>query len=178
VREGTVRCFGLDPWADPVHARRKVGWMSDDMPIWVMSIGDLLTALAGFYPSWDPALATELCARLELDPKRMTHRLSKGEHTRIRLVITLAFRPELVLLDEPATGLDVPARRALLDLVLGVVRDGTRTVVLSPHQVDDVERVADRVILLETGRIVGDGTAAEVAGEWRSLEERLAARPA
>ena len=91
------------------------------------------------------------------------------------MVVTLAFRPEIVLLDEPATGLDVPARRALLDLVLGVVRDGTRTVILSSHQIDDVERIADRVLLLEWGRLVADGTAAEVAAGAPNLEERLAA---
>lgn len=172
---GTVRTFGLDPWGDPVAARRRVGWMSDDMPIWAMRIDQLLATLAGFYPRWDTALAADLLRRLELDPTRHVTRLSKGENTRVRLVITLAFQPDLVLLDEPATGLDVPARRALLELVLGVVRDGTRTVVISSHQVDDVERIADRVLLIEGGRITADGTAVEVAGSAPNLEERLAA---
>jgi ABC-2 type transport system ATP-binding protein len=172
---GAVRVLGLDPWRQGAEVRARAGWMSDDMPLWAMRIDDLLASLAGFYRTWDPALAAELCARLELDPKRGVGSLSKGEQTRIRLVVTLAFRPEIVLLDEPATGLDVPARRALLDLVLGVVRDGTRTVILSSHQIDDVERIADRVLLLEWGRLVADGTAAEVAAGAPNLEERLAA---
>jgi ABC-2 type transport system ATP-binding protein len=172
---GTVRTFGLDPWKQPVEARRRVGWMSDDMPVWAMRIDQLLGTLRGFYPSWDDALAAELLRRLELDPRRPVTQLSKGEHTRLRIVLTLAFQPELVLLDEPATGLDVPSRRALLDLVLGVVRDGRRTVVISSHQVDDVERIADRVLLIEGGKITADGTAAEVAGAAPNLEERLAA---
>jgi len=174
---GTVRVLGLDPWRQGAEVRSRTGWMSDDMPLWAMRIDDLLASLAGFYRTWDPDLAAELCRRLELDPKRGVGSLSKGEQTRIRLVVTLAFRPELVLLDEPATGLDVPARRALLDLVLGVVRDGTRTVILSSHQIDDVERIADRVLLLEGGRLVADGTAAEVAAGAPNLEERLAASP-
>lgn len=171
---GTVRTFGLDPWKDPVNARRRVGWMADDTPIWAMRIGQLLTTLSGFYPSWDAALARTLLERFELDPDRSVVKLSKGESTRVRLVMTLAFRPELVLLDEPATGLDVPSRRALLDVVLGVVQNGARTVVISSHQVDDVERVADRVLLIEGGKVVADGSAAEVAGAAPNLTERLA----
>lgn len=172
---GTVRVFGLDPWKDGDRVRLRTGWMSDDMPIWALRIDELLRALRGFYPTWDDALVSSLLDRLELDPRRRVQTLSKGEHTRIRLLITLAFKPDLVLLDEPATGLDVPARRALLELILGVVRDGTRTVVISSHQVDDIERIADRVLLIERGRITADGTASEVAGSSPNLEERLAA---
>lgn len=172
---GAVRVFGMDPWTEGPGVRLRTGWMSDDMPIWAMRIDRLLATLKGFYPTWDDALVAGLLDKLELDPKRRVTTLSKGEHTRIRLVITLAFRPELVLLDEPATGLDVPARRALLELILGVVRDGTRTVVISSHQVDDIERIADRVLLIDRGRITGDGTAREVAGDAPNLEERLAA---
>lgn len=154
--------------------RRRVGWMSDDMPIWAMRIDQLCAAVGGFYTSWDPDIVTMLLDRLELDPDRHVATLSKGEHTRIRILLTLAFRPDLVLLDEPATGLDVPARRALFALILGVVRDGARAVLVSSHQIDDVERIADRILLIEGGRITADGTAAEVAGGAPNLEERLA----
>lgn len=171
---GNVRVFGMDPWTNGAKVRLRTAWMSDDMPIWALRIDHLLATLKGFYPTWDDALVATLLDKLELDPKRRVTNLSKGEHTRIRLVITLAFKPDLVLLDEPATGLDVPARRALLELILGVVRDGTRTVVISSHQVDDIERIADRVLLIDKGRITGDGTAREVAGEAPNLEERLA----
>lgn len=173
---GDVRVFGMDPWRDGHRVRLRAGWMSDDMPIWALRIDELLRTLKPFYPTWDDALAASLVERLELDPTRRVQTLSKGEHTRVRLLITLAFRPELVLLDEPATGLDVPARRALLELILGVVNDGSRTVLISSHQVDDVERIADRVLLIEGGRITADGSAREVAGSAPNLEERLAAR--
>ena len=171
---GEVRTLGVDPWRDPVTARRRLGYMTDDLPIWALPLGLLCETLAAFYPTWDPALAAELIRRLELDPKRQVAGLSKGEATRARLVLTLAYRPALVLLDEPATGLDVPSRRALLELVLGVVSDPARTVVIASHQVADLERVADRVLLLEQGRITADGTIAEVAGRAPNLEERLA----
>ncbi|MBA2320391.1 MAG: ABC transporter ATP-binding protein, partial [Deltaproteobacteria bacterium] len=171
---GEVRVFGLDPVRDPVGARRRVGWMTDDMAVWNLPIDQHLRLLAPFYPTWDADLAASLLDRFELGAHRQIGALSKGEQTRARLVMTLAWRPELVLLAEPATGLDVPARRALLGTVLDVVRDGTRTVLISSHQVDDVERICDRVLLLERGLLAGDGTPAEVAGPGRTLEERLA----
>ncbi len=171
---GTVRVFGLDPWTQGEKVRLRTGWMSDDMPIWALQIDQLLATLRGFYPTWDDGLVASLADRLELDPTRHVSTLSKGEHTRLRLLLTLAFKPDLLLLDEPATGLDVPSRRALLELILGVVRDGTRTVLVSSHQVDDVERIADRILLIESGRITADGTAAHVAGSAPNLEERLA----
>lgn len=171
---GQVRVFGLDPWTQGERVRQCTGWMSDDMPIWSLPIEQLLRALRPYYPTWDDALVRSLLTKLELDPGRHVSQLSKGEHTRVRLLITLAFRPRLLLLDEPATGLDVPARRALLELILGVVNDGQRTVVVSSHQVDDVERIADRVLLIEGGRITADGTASQVAGAAPNLEERLA----
>ena len=171
---GPARVCGIAPLEDPVAARHSVAWMSDDMPVFAMRIGDHLNAVAPFWPTWDAALAGELLQRFELDPRKQTARLSKGEHTRFRLVLALSWRPRLVLLDEPATGLDVPSRRQMLAEVMGVVRDPDRSVIISSHQTADVERVADRVLLIERGRIVADGSPQDVAGAGRTLEERLA----
>jgi ABC-2 type transport system ATP-binding protein len=171
---GTARVFGLDPIEDLVAARHQVAWMSDDMPVFAMRIADHLNAVAPFWPTWDAGLAAELLRRFELDPRMLTAQLSKGEHTRFRLVLALCWRPKLVLLDEPATGLDVPSRRQMLAEVMGVVRDPERSVIISSHQAADIERIADRVLLIERGRIVADGAPHDVAGAGRTLEERLA----
>jgi ABC-2 type transport system ATP-binding protein len=171
---GTARVFGLDPIGDLVAARHRVAWMSDDMPVFAMRIADHLNAVAPFWPTWDAVLAGDLLQRFELDPRKSTAQLSKGEHTRFRLVLALAWRPSLLLLDEPATGLDIPSRREMLAQVMGVVRDPERSVIISSHQAADIERVADRVLLIDRGRIVADGTPQEVAGAGRTLEERLA----
>jgi ABC-2 type transport system ATP-binding protein len=174
---GTARVFGLDPIEDVVAARQRVAWMSDDMPVFAMRIADHLNAVAPFWPTWDATLAGQLLQRFELDPRKQTGVLSKGEHTRFRLVLALSWRPRLVLLDEPATGLDVPSRRQMLAEVMDVVRDPERSVIISSHQAADIERIADRVLVIERGRIVADGPPHEVAGEGRTLEERLAGGP-
>jgi len=171
---GTVRVLGLDPIDDLVAVRQRTALMTDDMPIFSMRAGTLLRSLAPFYPTWDGALAADLLRRFEIDPRHAVGEMSKGEGTRIRLVVSLAFRPAVLLLDEPATGLDVPSRRRMLGEVLEVVKDPQRTVVISSHQVHDIERIADRIVLLDHGRILADGTPAQVCGEGRTLEDVLA----
>ncbi len=171
---GTVRVFGVDPARDPVAARRRLALMTDQQPVPALRVDVLLRAVSRFYPTWDAALTARLLERFGLDVTRRADELSKGEGTRLRLVLALAWRPDVVLLDEPGTGLDVRQRRSMLAEVLAVVRDPARTVLFSTHQVDDVERVADRVVILDGGRIAADGPTDAITGEGRTLEEILA----
>ncbi len=85
----------------------------------------------------------------------------------------MAFRPRVLLLDEPAAGLDLAGRRTLLDSVLEVVRDPERSVVISSHLLADVERISDRLLVLDRGRVVREGSTDDLVGEDRTLEEAL-----
>jgi len=172
---GTVRVLGHDPWRDPVAVRSATGLMSDDMPLLDLRVGELMWLLSGYYPTWDEALVGELLSRFQLDPGTRAQELSRGQGTRLRLVTAMAFRPRLLLLDEPAAGLDLAGRRALLRSVLEVVRDPGRTVVVSSHLLADVERIADRLLVLDHGRVVRDGPADELIGDDRTLEEAIEA---
>ncbi|MEJ2367397.1 MAG: ABC transporter ATP-binding protein [Acidobacteriota bacterium] len=170
-----VQVFGLNPWRDPARVRSSLGFMSDDMPLLDLRIGGLLNTLSGYYKTWDPALVEDLLERFKLDPREKVYRLSKGQGTRIRLITAMAFRPKVLLLDEPATGLDVAGRRSLLESVLDVVRDPSRSVVVSSHMLADVERIADRLLVLNRGSVVKEGATDELIGESRTLEEALVA---
>jgi ABC-2 type transport system ATP-binding protein len=172
VDEGRVAVFGRDPWRDAT-VREELGFMSDDMPLFTLRVGALLRMLSGYYPTWDAALVEELLARFKLDPRAKVHRLSKGQGTRLRLITALAFRPRVLLLDEPATGLDVAGRRSLLESVLDVVCDPDRSVVVSSHMLGDVQRVADRLLVLSDGAVIREGPTDRVIGARRSLEEAL-----
>ena len=141
--------------------------------IFDMKIGKLLRFLSGYYPTWDPDLVNDLVAKFALDPAARSDRLSKGEGTRLRLVMAMAFKPQLLLLDEPATGLDLKGRRALLEEVLGIVRDPERTVVVSSHDLADLERIADRLVVFHKGRVVREGNTCDLLGDDRTLEEAL-----
>lgn len=172
---GSVRVFGYDPIENPVEVRSRLGFMSDDMPVFDLRIGTLLKLLSGYYPTWDDSLVGTLLDRFKLDEKRKVRDLSKGEGTRIRLITAVAFRPDLLVLDEPATGLDIGGRRALLETVLDVARDDDRSVIISSHQLVDVERIADRLLVINEGRIVHEGPTDTLVGEDRTLEEALMA---
>jgi len=156
-----------------VPVRSSLGFMSDDMPLFAMRIGPLLRMLSGYYSTWDQDLVEELLERFKIDPTQKVARLSKGQGTRIRLITAMAFRPRLLLLDEPASGLDLAGRHTLLKSVLDVVRDPARSVIISSHLLQDVERIADRLLVLNKGQVVREGATDDLVGEGRTLEEAL-----
>ncbi len=173
VDAGQIEVFGRDPWAHPTFVRSSLGFMSDDLPVFDMRIGALLQVVSGYYPTWDTRLVDRLLAQFDLDPTQKAQKLSKGQGTRLRILLALAFQPQLLVLDEPASGLDLAGRRTLLRSVLDVVRDPTRSVLVSSHMLLDVQRIADRLLVLNKGQVVRQGATDALVGEERTLEEAL-----
>ena len=155
AKAGGVRVFGLDPVRDPVGVLGRIGYLSEtrDLPEW-MRIGQLMRYSRPFYPNWNQAYAEELRETFELDSLQKIKTLSKGQRARTALLIALAHRPDLLLLDEPSTGLDPIVRRDILSAIIRTVADEGRTVLLSSHLVDEVERVADSVAIIHHSQIV------------------------
>ena len=171
--EGTVRVMGRDPRVDPAYVRSRAGFMSDDRPLFDLSVARLLRTLSGYYATWDEDLVGQLLARFRIDPRLRVRDLSKGQGTSLRAVTALAFRPRLLVLDEPGTGLDLGARRTMLESILGVARDPERSVVVSSHQLADVERIADVLLVLREGRVVAQGPTDTIVQDGQSLEDTL-----
>lgn len=123
----------------------------------------MLRHIAALYP--DPRDPEELLNAMGIDPGTRTplRRLSGGEQRRVAAAAALVGRPRLVFLDEPTTGLDAVARRGFHDLIRGYVNEGL-SVVLTTHLMDDVERLADRVIVVAGGRVVAEGTVDDLTG--------------
>ncbi|MEO0605882.1 MAG: ABC transporter ATP-binding protein [Myxococcota bacterium] len=170
---GELRVHGADPWTDAQTVRLGTGYMTDDLELWNLRIDKLLRRVSAYYATWDAALVEQLMERFGLDPRARPYALSKGQATRLRLVLAMAHRPRLLLLDEPATGLDVAGRRGLLQSVLEVVRDPECSVVVSSHQLVDLERVVDHLLVLHEGRVVQQGPIDRLVGDERSLEEAM-----
>jgi ABC-2 type transport system ATP-binding protein len=176
ANSGTARVLGLDPAKRGPDVRRLVGYVPDrlELPKW-MSTGDHFRFLEPFYPTWDRALESELSGRLQLDPKAKFGTLSKGQRAKHALVAALAHRPELLLLDEPFSGLDPVVRHEVLTAVMGHLRDEGRTVVVVSHSMNDVERIADRLVMLEDGRVRLDAPLEDVQRRTRRVAVSLVA---
>jgi ABC-2 type transport system ATP-binding protein len=151
---GTVRLFGLDPVAEPVSVLRRIGYLSEepDLPAW-MRVGELLRYMQAFYPRWDPAYAEQLRRQFGLHPDARIKTLSKGQRARLGLIAAEAHRPELLVLDEPSSGLDPLVRRDILEAIIRTVTDEGRTVIFSSHLLDEVERVSDELAMLHHGTL-------------------------
>ena len=180
---GTVRVFGRDPVADPVAVLSRIGYLSEenDLPAW-MRVDELMRYSRAFYPAWDDAYAAELLQTFALDPSAKIKNLSKGQKARAGLLVALAHRPELLVLDEPSSGLDPIVRRDILGAVIRTIAHEGRTVLFSSHLLDEVEQVADYVAMISGGRMLLSAPLDEIKeshrvnGRLLTLDEIFLAR--
>jgi ABC-2 type transport system ATP-binding protein len=167
---GSARVLGIDPIADPLEARRKVGYLAEDQTMfgW-MRVEQIIRYVAPFYPTWDHRLATRYAEQFELPLSTKVRHLSKGQNVRLGLLLALAHRPEVVILDDPALGLDPIMRREFnRDLIANLQSDG-RTVLYSSHLLYEVEPVADAVAILHEGRIVRQARTEELREQVKRI---------
>jgi ABC-2 type transport system ATP-binding protein len=152
---GTVRLLGCDPAREPLELRRRVGYLAEDQAMYKwMTPAELCRFLRPFYPTWDKPLADSYLDRFELPRHTRIGRLSKGQAVKLGLAIALAHRPELVIFDDPASGLDPIARKEFNRDLIEHLQAAGRTVFYSSHLLGEVEAVADVVAILDRGRIV------------------------
>ena len=173
---GSVHVFGLDPVSNPVGVLGRIGYLSEDrdMPDW-MTVAQLMRYNQAFFPGWDERFADQLRDQFELDPKQQIKRLSRGQRARAGLLIALAHRPDLLILDEPSSGLDPVVRNDILSAIIRSVADEGRTVIFSSHLLDEVQRVADWVMLLDHGRVALSAPLHEILHSHKRLVLRFAA---
>lgn len=156
-QRGSVRLFGLNPRQEPLEVKRRVGYVSEDQILPPFLRARLVVDLhRELYPTWDEAMARQLIERfaLPLDAKIKT--LSKGQARQVALLCAVAHRPELLLLDEPAGGLDPAARRDFLETSIQLLNESGSTIVFSSHHMTDVERLADRIVMIHRGAVLLD----------------------
>jgi ABC-2 type transport system ATP-binding protein len=174
AQTGLVRVLGLDPVKEPVNVLSRIGYLSEegDLPGW-MRVDELMRYMRAFYPTWDEAYAQDLRKQFALDPVAKVKTLSKGQKARAGLLVALAYRPELLLLDEPSSGLDPIVRRDILGAIVRTIADEGRTVLFSSHLLDEVERISDRVAMLKGGRILFTGELDDIKQTHHRLTLRF-----
>jgi ABC-2 type transport system ATP-binding protein len=174
AESGSVRVFDDDPVADPVAVLTRIGYLSEepDLPGW-MRIVELLRYTQAFYPKWDAGYAERLRIQFGLDPNARVKTLSKGQLAKTALMAAQAHRPDLLLLDEPSSGLDPIVRNDILAAIIRTVADEGRTVFFSSHLLDEIERVSDYVAMLYQGRLVLSGPLDAIKKQHRHFTLRV-----
>jgi ABC-2 type transport system ATP-binding protein len=172
--QGTVQVFGVAPVDQPVEVLGRIGFLSEDrdLPPW-MRVEELIRYTRAFYPSWDAGYAEQLREQFQLDRRAVVKHLSRGELAKAGLLLALAHRPELLVLDEPSSGLDPVVRREMLEAIVRTVADEGRTVLFSSHLLDEIERVSDQVAMMSGGRIVLRGALTEILESHHRLTLRF-----
>jgi len=167
---GEVRVLGIDPREKPLEVRRRVGYVAEDQTMfgW-MRVGQLISFIAPFYPTWDHSWATQLSDRFELPLKTRVKHLSKGQGVRVALMLALAHRPELVILDDPTLGLDPIMRKEFLRDLVAHLQGERVSVFFSSHLLYEIELVADSVVILDHGRIVRQAATEDLRATVKRL---------
>lgn len=167
---GTVHVLGHPMPREQVAAKWDVGFVSEDMRLYGhRTIGFHLNFLRTVFPTWDDAYAAELLRRFELDPGQKVKGLSHGQRVKAALLTVFARKPRLLVLDEPTTGLDPVARKAILAEMMRVMEDERRAVLFSSHNTLDVEQVSDHITFINQGRIVASQDKETFLDSWRRL---------
>ncbi len=152
--KGSVELFGLSPTEHPVEVKKRIGFVAADQELPMFwSVGELIALHRKLFAKWDAAMEKQLLERFALPLNTRLNKLSTGQRRQAALLCAVCHRPELLLLDEPAAGLDPVVRREFLETSIQLLnREGT-AILFSSHQMADVERLGGRVLLLDGGRI-------------------------
>jgi ABC-2 type transport system ATP-binding protein len=162
-QSGTVEVFGLDPLKRPVDVKLRVGFVSENqiLPEY-LRVREVVDLHRSLFPTWDEDMARDLGERFTIKPDARIKTLSKGQARQVALLCALSHRPELLLLDEPAGGLDPLARREFLETAIEALNETGTTIVFSSHYLSDVERLAGRVVMLHNAGVLIDASMDEL----------------
>jgi ABC-2 type transport system ATP-binding protein len=173
---GSVRVLGRIMPREQAAAKWDVGFVSEDMRLHAgATLGWHMRFVASIYPGWDAAYAETLLRRFNLHAEQPIKVLSHGERVKAALLLVLARRPRLLLLDEPTTGLDPVARQEILAELMDVVTDERRGILFSSHNTQDVEQISDHITFIDRGRIIDSSDKETFLDRWRRLHLDVAA---
>ena len=157
AQQGAVQIFGLDPRIQPIDVKSRVGYVSEEqiLPLY-LRVDQVIALHKGIFSTWDDELARSMIDRFSIPGRQKIKTLSKGQARQVALLCAVAHRPELLILDEPAGGLDPAARREFLETSIQLLNESGTTILFSSHYMSDVERLADRIVMLHDGRVLID----------------------
>jgi len=168
---GEIRVLGLDHRASEVDLKRRAAYVSPDLNFQVWgTVGRAIRFVRGFYPDWDDAYCAELLKAFQLGGSDKILTLSFGAKTKLALLLALSRRPEVLIMDEPTTGLDAVSKQQVFGELLKAVEDGEHTVLISSHGLSDIERFTDHIGLIKNGQLLLEGRTDEIVERFRMAD--------
>jgi ABC-2 type transport system ATP-binding protein len=168
---GTGRVLGrpIDDARESREVRRRVAYVAEDKQTYAyMTVAQMIAFTKSFYDDWRPDVEARLLQQYDLPRRRKVKALSKGMRTKLALLLALARRPQLLILDEPSEGLDPVSIEELLQTLVAAAADGT-AIFFSSHQIAEVERIADHVCIIDRGRLVVDASLDDIREHHRRI---------
>ena len=168
---GTVTALGKSISSSEATAKQDIGYFSDDMRLYKPeSIGWHMQFVRSLYPTWDDAYATQLLDRFGLIQQQIVKGLSHGQRVKAMLLLILARRPKLLILDEPTNGLDPVAKHEILTELMRVVEDDSRTILYSSHNTQDVEQISDSITFIDRGQVIASSNRDAFLERWKCIK--------
>jgi len=168
--KGVVRVLGHAMPADQAAAKLEIGFVSEDMRLYgAATLAWHMEFLRRIYSRWDQSYAENLARSFDLKPQQVIKGLSHGQRVKAALLLALARRPRLLVLDEPTTGLDPVARVEVLGELMAALADEERTILFSSHNTLDVEQISDQITFIDRGRIIDSDNKEAFLDRWRRL---------
>jgi ABC-2 type transport system ATP-binding protein len=168
---GSITVMGLDHLRDEVAMKSQVAYVSPTIHFhsWG-TVGKAIAFIRSFYPTWDDDYCDRLMAAFGLSARDKIVTLSFGGPVKLKVLLALAWRPRLLVLDEPTIGLDAVVKREIFSELLSAVREGDRTVLIASHGLADLERVADHIGMIKDGRLLVEGPTSAVTERYRLVD--------
>jgi ABC-2 type transport system ATP-binding protein len=171
--DGELRVLGREPFAERALLMQETSFIADVavLPSW-LRVQQAIDFVAGVHPRFRRERAAALLAKTEIGTRRRIGELSKGMRTMVHLALTMAIDARLLVLDEPTLGLDILARRGFYDALVNDYMDETRTIVITTHQVEEIENLLTDVLFIDKGRIVLDCSVEDIGTRYAAVEVR------
>jgi ABC-2 type transport system ATP-binding protein len=170
---GSVEILGQGMSSNSALLKREIGYFSDDMRLYkAETLGWHMQLVRSLYPNWDQAYAQSLLTRFGLIDQQPIKGLSHGQRVKAMLLLLLARRPKLLILDEPTNGLDPVVKQEVLAELMEVMTDETRAIIYSSHQTQDVEQISDWLTFIDRGRVIASDNRDDFLDQWRRIKLR------
>lgn len=167
---GRIRILGRPLEEDPIEIRKRVAYVSENRYLYEwMTVAESIRFTRAFHANWDDQKAIDLLKRFSLPPEKKVKQLSRGNRARLCLLLALAFNPELIILDEPTSGLDPIVRRDFIENIVSEISEEGKTVLFSSHIVEEVERVADDVGIINEGEMLLVSSIDEIKSSYKRV---------